>query len=147
MVLAQTPKQPPSLPEKKRHGHHHKHTKHYEKPYWPYLPLLVIVVVGLVGNAWLSRRQQVLGATSAIASSSLLQATNAQRTSNHEQTLTLNSELDNAAQAKATDMATRNYWSHNTPDGKTPWVFVQQSGYQYQLAAENLAYGFRSSDA
>ncbi len=147
MVLAQTPKRPPSLPEKKRHGHHHKHTKHYEKPYWPYLPLLVIVVVGLVGNAWLSRRQQVLGATSAITISSLLQATDAQRASNHEQALTLNSELGDAAQAKASDMATRNYWSHNTPDGKTPWVFVQQSGYQYQVAAENLAYGFSSSTA
>ncbi len=147
MVLAQTSKRPPSLPEKKRHGHHHKHTKHYEKPYWPYLPLFVVVIVGLVGNAWLSHRQHVLGATSGITASSLLQVTNAQRTSDHEQPLALNDELTSAAQAKANDMAARNYWSHNTPGGKTPWTFVQQSGYQYQLAAENLAYGFTSSNA
>jgi hypothetical protein len=56
--------------------------------------------------------------------------------------LALNAQLDSAAQTKANDMAARDYWSHNTPDGKTPWTFIAAAGYQYQTAGENLAYGF-----
>jgi len=37
--------------------------------------------------------------------------------------------LDSAAQAKANDMAARSYWSHNTPDGQTPWTFMTAAGY------------------
>lgn len=44
-------------------------------------------------------------------------------------------------------MATRDYWSHNTPDGASPWTFVVNAGYNYQTAGENLAYGFDSSDS
>jgi cell division septation protein DedD len=57
----------------------------------------------------------------------------------------LNSQLDNAAQAKANDMAARNYWSHDTPDGQSPWTFFTAAGYEYQTAGENLAYGFDTS--
>ena len=146
MVLAQTPKRASSSHEKKRHGHHHKHTKHYEKTYWPYLPLLAIVIVALIGNSWLGRHQ-VLGVQTSITAQTLLQDTNTQRTNDHEAILSLNAQLASAAQNKANDMATRDYWSHNTPDGKTPWTFMQQSGYQYQVAGENLAYGFADSDA
>src|SRR6185369_9999820 len=60
--------------------------------------------------------------------------------------LQLNDQLAAAAQAKANDMARRGYWSHVTPDGKQPWSFVEASGYQYEAAGENLAYGFGSSD-
>jgi hypothetical protein len=42
-------------------------------------------------------------------------------------------------------MATRDYWSHNTPDGQEPWVFFVNAGYDYKTAGENLAYGFDSS--
>jgi uncharacterized protein YkwD len=147
MVLAQTPKRPSSPHDKKRHGHHHKHTKHYEKTYWPYLPMLLIVVVGLIGNVWLSHHQQVLGVRGTISAATLLQDTNAVRQKNHDQPLAINSQLASAANAKANDMVTRDYWSHTAPDGKTPWNFVQQSGYPYQRVGENLAYGFADSDS
>ncbi|MBX4200192.1 CAP domain-containing protein [Candidatus Parcubacteria bacterium] len=47
--------------------------------------------------------------------------------------------LDQSAQNKASDMSTRNYFSHNTPEGELPWVFFDQVGYKYTSAAENLA--------
>jgi hypothetical protein len=75
----------------------------------------------------------------------LLDGTNSQRISNGISALALNGVLDNAAQAKANDMAARDYWSHNTPDGQTPWTFMTAAGYSYQLAGENLAYGFATS--
>jgi hypothetical protein len=75
----------------------------------------------------------------------LLDGTNSQRINNGISALALNGVLDNAAQAKANDMAARDYWSHNTPDGQTPWTFMTAAGYSYQLAGENLAYGFATS--
>src|SRR5690606_34410957 len=73
--------------------------------------------------------------------------TNTQRTANGLTGLTLNGQLNAAAQAKADDMAARDYWSHNTPEGDAPWVFIVNAGYQYQTAGENLAYGFLNSTA
>ncbi len=55
--------------------------------------------------------------------------------------------LARAAQAKATDMARRAYFSHDTPDGRTPWDFIRAEGYQYTAAAENLAAGQRTIEA
>jgi hypothetical protein len=78
--------------------------------------------------------------------SNLLTATNSQRTSNGSTPLTINSKLNASAQAKANDMVVRDYWSHNTPDGKEPWVFIDAQGYVYTKAGENLAYGFSSSN-
>ncbi len=103
--------------------------------------MLLIVGVGLAVNSIWSGTN-VLGAQSDFSSPALLHATNIKRAQDHETPLTLNPQLTAAAQAKANDMTQRNYWSHQTPDGKTPWVFIAAAGYQYQAAAENLAYGF-----
>jgi hypothetical protein len=44
-------------------------------------------------------------------------------------------------------MVNNNYWSHDSPAGETPWQFIVASGYQYNEAGENLAYGFSSADS
>jgi hypothetical protein len=80
-----------------------------------------------------------------MSSDSLLKSTNTAREANKESDLNLNTYLSKAAQTKAEDMVAHDYWSHNTPDGTAPWAFVINSGYQYQKAAENLAYGFANS--
>lgn len=144
MVLVNKPKREPSLHHKKRVGAHRKQTKPYARTYWPYLPLLAIALAGFLVNAvWSHQPGNVLGATtSTSAVVDLLNASNSQRLSDHEQQLNLNPQLAQAAQAKAADMAAHNYWSHVTPTGEQPWTFIQNSGYQYQTAGENLAYGF-----
>jgi hypothetical protein len=103
--------------------------------------MLLIVGVGLAINSLWSQ-PHVLGAQSDFNSSVLLAATNNERQAQHETALSLDPQLSAAAQAKAQDMATRDYWAHNSPDGRTPWSFITASGYQYQAAGENLAYGF-----
>jgi hypothetical protein len=77
----------------------------------------------------------------------LLSDTNAIRITNQESALKLNSQLTAAAQAKANDMAGRDYWSHKTPDGEEPWVFVAEQSYNYQKLGENLATGFSNEQA
>ncbi len=145
--MSLTTRQKPPSHHKKASGDHHRRSKHYLKAYHPYLPLLVLVIVGLAINTLWSSQVGVLGATTNVTTTDLLRVTNAERYTNHESALTLNSALSAAAQAKANDMVIRNYWSHNTPDGRTPWTFIAKAGYDYQAAGENLAYGFRSADS
>lgn len=124
-----------------------KYPKHYTRVYWPYLPLVLILGLGiLLGNSFVNKSQRgVLSYATNVSSAALLAATNKEREANSKTDFTLNQQLSAAAQAKADDMAKRDYWSHNTPDGKAPWVFIDASGYQYQKAGENLAYGFANS--
>lgn len=138
---------PNTITHQKRRGAHHRQSKPYLKVYWPYVPMLLVVLGGFLFNAWLSRPQVngVLAYATEISSQKLLQTTNSQRSSNGKKALVINDKLTAAAQTKANDMAKRNYWSHLTPDGKQPWEFMQQAGYAYQKAGENLAYGFDSS--
>lgn len=148
MVLVTKPKRPTSVRHQKHHGQHQKQTKHFMNIYWPYLPLILVVGVGLLINSNLSRQHSgVLGYSTDVSTSSLLTNTNTERQHDNEQSLNINAQLDKAAQAKANDMAVNNYWSHNTPSGVQPWVFIQQAGYNYTTVGENLAYGFNSSSA
>jgi uncharacterized protein YkwD len=60
--------------------------------------------------------------------------------------LQLNGQLSAAAQAKANDMVANDYWSHYSPSGASPWTFIDQSGYAYSSASENLSYGYATLD-
>lgn len=122
-------------------------SKSDHRHYWPYLPLL-IVSIGLIGVMAMTnmRARQVLGASEGLGNDSLLQSTNKLRNAEHKSSLAANSLLAVAAQAKADDMVSRDYWAHTTPEGKQPWSFVDSTGYRYEIVGENLAYGFSSSD-
>lgn len=52
---------------------------------------------------------------------------------------TLGATLSAAAQTRAHDMATRGYFSHTGPNGSTAFTVLQDLGYGYKLAAENIA--------
>jgi len=131
----------------KRKGQHHRQSGHYIKAYWPYLPVFAVLGLGIVLNGLIGRtHHNVLGYSTNISNQVLLAETNGERLAHNASALQLNSQLTAAAQAKANDMATHNYWSHISPNGKQPWSFVAGSGYQYQAAGENLAYGFGTSD-
>ncbi len=99
-----------------------------------------------VGTVQPGRISGVLGQNTGIDSLGLLTKTNQQREATGSKALTINQELSRAAQAKAEDMKTRDYWSHQTPDGEQPWIFIDETTYAYQRAGENLAYGFTSND-
>ena len=146
MALVAKQKGKPLVAHRKRVGQHHKQSKQYIKHYWPYLPMLLVVGLGVcINTLWSSHA--VLGARSDFSAPTLLSATNADRATAHLSPLSLNAKLTDAAVRKAHDMSSRNYWSHTAPDGKTPWDFISGSGYQYQLAGENLAYGFADADS
>lgn len=88
---------------------------------------------------------QVLGTSVNITHEQLLKEVNNQRRINNLPLFSLNSQLSNAAAAKADDMFNNNYWAHISPNGTTPWYFIKNSGYSYIYAGENLARGFASA--
>lgn len=138
-------KQKTTIHHKKRLGAHHRRSKDFLKPYHPYLPLLILVVIGLAVNSMWASHIRVLGASSSLSATELLEDTNEERLKHNQDSLQLSNKLSSAAQAKANDMATKKYWSHTTPSGEKPWAFIKHSGYEYYSAGENLAYGFNSS--
>ncbi|TDE87076.1 hypothetical protein E0686_03210 [Deinococcus sp. S9] len=55
--------------------------------------------------------------------------------------LTYNAQLAQAAQAHATDMATKNYFSHTSLDGRTVAQRITATGYAWRAIGENIAAG------
>lgn len=88
----------------------------------------------------------VVKADAAALQKNIIVHTNTERTNNNLDTLIENETLDKAAENKLSNMFQENYWDHTGPKGETAWDFISATGYQYQLAGENLARGFSSSN-
>jgi uncharacterized protein YkwD len=71
---------------------------------------------------------------------------NEQRVDAGCQPLRTDSRLAAAAAEHSEDMAVRDYFDHNTPDGVTPWTRIEDEGYD-QPSAENIAAGQPTPDA
>ncbi len=85
------------------------------------------------------------GGMAAVLPGVLSAFTNDERQSQNLQTLKVNPLLNKAAEMKANDMATNGYFAHTSPEGKTPWYWLEKVGYKYQYAGENLAVNFSDS--
>ena len=112
--------------------------------------LLLTIVFILLASFLIQRIKvsfpSVLGVKTDISSEELLILTNQERQKNGTHSLSLNQQLSLAAEKKAQDMFEYNYWAHNSPTGKTPWIFIKSSGYRYVYAGENLARGFTTTE-
>ncbi len=85
------------------------------------------------------------GNMASVLPSVLADLTNSERHSDNLKPLVINPVLNKAAEMKARDMATKGYFAHTSPEGKTPWYWLSQVGYNYQYAGENLAINFTDS--
>ncbi|MFZ2152369.1 MAG: CAP domain-containing protein [Minisyncoccia bacterium] len=83
--------------------------------------------------------------TAAVLPAALSILTNTDRSAQGLGQLEYDSRLSKAAQEKANDMAINGYFSHVSPTGKTPWYWLDQMGYKYDYAGENLAVNFTDS--
>jgi len=86
------------------------------------------------------------GLFSSILPKVLVDLANIDRQSDSLGALKVNPLLEEAAQLKASDMAQNNYFEHTSPDGKTPWFWLEKVGYKYSAAGENLAVNFSDSN-
>jgi len=126
----------------------HQTNNHRAKALHPDTLLVYVFLLALFNFGLRSFHQQfpsVLGYATDIRLTELLNLTNQKRASLGLSGLRLNAKLSEAAAHKAQDMFANNYWSHTSPQGKTPWTFVVSSGYEYTMAGENLAKNFSNS--
>src|SRR3989344_4808146 len=86
--------------------------------FWNFVLLLLIKVV-LPQSAFQSA--SLLGLMPTFDSREVIEFTNQARTANNLPSLKPNSKLDLAASEKLNDMATKEYFAHNSPSGVTPW--------------------------
>lgn len=76
----------------------------------------------------------------------VIDLTNADRTEKGLSILAENDKLKKAAEDKAEDMIRKNYFSHNSPEGVTPWHWIEEEKYDYDYAGENLAMDFTTAE-
>lgn len=123
----------------------HPHNNHKAKILQP-RSLVILIGLFIMGRAVVDMtvglKPGVLGYASQIDPEKIIELTNKERLNAGLTVVKENTELDQAALAKATDMFENNYWAHVSPTGTEPWYFITQSGYKYQHAGENLARDF-----
>ena len=61
--------------------------------------------------------------------------------------LQYSSELSKVARAKSQDMASKNYFSHNSPTYGDPFTMMRTFGIQYKTAGENIAKGYLNAQS
>lgn len=88
-----------------------------------------------------------INANEKLLTNNIIDLTNEVRNETDLGVLTENKKLTNAAYAKLTHMFQNNYWDHKGPDGTEAWVFIEENGYEYSCAGENLAKGFTNANA
>ncbi|MCH0571312.1 hypothetical protein I3F60_18930 [Streptomyces sp. MUM 136J] len=76
--------------------------------------------------------------TAAALAREVLQLTNEERAKAGCAPLRTDSRLQTAAQAHADDMAARDYYEHDTPEGKAPGDRMQAAGYDWRKWGENI---------
>jgi len=68
----------------------------------------------------------------------MLNLINEYRSNSHLTELKIDDRLNASAYLKAKDMISNGYWGHTSPDGTEPWDFMDDVGYDYRHAGENL---------
>lgn len=112
---------------------------------------IVVIALGLISFRFLlpalpNFTPVVLGYESNIRPERVVELTNKERAAGGVGELKIDPLLTKAALAKASDMMARDYWAHVAPDGRQPWSFITEMGYQYRFAGENLARDFSTAE-
>jgi uncharacterized protein YkwD len=81
------------------------------------------------------------------ASAGVLAEMNRERAGHGLAPLRLDDRLNAAAADRAADMFALGYFNHVSPDGRSPFLSVQNRGYRYATVGENLAAGYRTPQA
>ena len=96
---------------------------------------LAIVFIFSVSLTWASD----------ITADTVINLVNKARTAVNLAVLKKNDFLQKAAEEKAQDMIDNNYFAHISPQGKSPWDWINKNKYDYKYAGENLAIDFTNA--
>lgn len=129
------------------HDHVVPHARNHYQPHLLHHRTLtavsvLLLTIKLVSVSALEFSSTASVEASAITSVSVLGLTNDSRLQAGLSALTYNQVLERAAQLVADDLLAKQYFAHNSPDGRTPWSFFEEVGYKYLNAGQNLAVHF-----
>ncbi len=107
-----------------------------------FLALFLVAVVVIFALAF----STFPSSASDITSSKVIELANSDRSKSGLGGLRENEKLDKSAMSKAEDMIKNNYFAHTSPNGVTPWRWIEKEDYDYAYAGENLAMDFVSAE-
>ncbi|MFC2949567.1 CAP domain-containing protein [Virgibacillus sediminis] len=76
----------------------------------------------------------------------VVELTNQERAKHGLSALEIDAELSKVAREKSRDMATSNYFAHNSPNYGSPFDMMKSFGIDYRTAGENIAKGQRTPE-
>ena len=112
------------------------------KPAAAVLALLVLLMAASVVSTVAVIRSGIIAT---IYPSVLVDLANENREEHGVSPLRQNTRLARAAKLKAEHMDKYGYFAHHAPDGTAPWHWMQEAGYRFVYAGENLAVDFSNS--
>lgn len=105
------------------------------------LLVVVLFAASVVGNYAVRHNAHL----AAVQAAFIVDLTNEDRKDAGLKKLVISKQLVSAADMKAKDMSSKRYFAHISPEGRTPWYWIDLSGYKYIYAGENLAVNFTDS--
>ncbi|MDR3559904.1 MAG: CAP domain-containing protein [Negativicutes bacterium] len=99
--------------------------------------LVMLLVISFFGSSTLTAAPQPNQPTD--EEQLAFELLNADRQANGLYLLSWNPQLAELARAHAQDMQRRDYFSHDNPEGQSPFDRMRQRGIKYRFAGENLA--------
>lgn len=104
--------------------------------------LLFLIAHGVQRLVFTTPSEQVGSVIAAV----LVDLTNEDRSTEGLSALSTSETLQKAAQMKADDMASKEYFAHRSPEGVDPWHWFKEAEYDFRFAGENLAVYFSDSE-
>lgn len=104
----------------------------------------LVATTGAYGEASTSPSISPESAVREITRESVLAEMNVIRADAGLPPLRADERLVGAAEDRIRDMEELGYWAHQSPDGRTPFVWLKTRAYPYSYAGENLASGFET---
>lgn len=106
------------------------------------LSIVVVLFASAIGSQLVIRNTDMMAH---VLPKVLVDYANNDRQLENLKTLAINPVLEKAAQLKAQDMAKKEYFAHKTPEGYSPWYWLDKVDYDFSYAGENLAVNFSDS--
>lgn len=126
----------------KRHLVPHKNNNYRPEFLYGHDYFFIFIAVIAIEVAFLFSPVIIKNQSADVITGFLTVLTNEERERNNLPDLVINPVLNQAAELKARDMADKGYFAHTSPEGKTPWYWLDLVGYKYDYAGENLAVNF-----
>jgi len=108
---------------------------------WP-LKMLAIAAIFLLSAVSLPSAEAL---EVSLNEQNLLELINQDRSVYGLPALTPDGRLTEAAGMKAEHMLANDYFAHTSPQGVRPWEFLDQAGFPYRSAGENLALNYQNA--